>query len=489
MKDLKQKTLRGGVARVTTQGASLVLRLVTLMVLARLLTPKDFGLVGMVTAFTGLFFILRDFGLSAAAIQRHSITEEESSTLFWINLAAGAALTLTVAAASPFVARFYREPRLVSLTIVLGTAFFFNGAGVQHSAMLERQMRFTTLSVLDFLSLLVSTIVGIGMALAGLQYWALVATTIFYPFLYTICVWTATRWVPGRPRRKIGIRSMLHFGSTLTVSGVLVYLGNNLDKVLLGRFWGEQALGIYGRAYQLINIPPDSLNSAAGGVAFAALSRIQDDPQRLRDYFLKGFALILSLTIPITFVCGLFAKDLILVCLGSKWETAVPVFRYLAPTALTLGILMPLGWLINAIGNVKRGLHVAIANTPVMVASYFIGLPYGPTGVAIAFSAMRLITLVPRAYWLVYGTVVSLRDVLSAIGRPLLCCIVASLPGIGVQFLYSPTLPHIVRLSIALIVFGAVYLWMLLIVLGEKKFYFSLIRELVGSRTTSAQVA
>jgi O-antigen/teichoic acid export membrane protein len=481
MKDLKQKALRGGVARVTTQGASLVLRLGTVMILARLLTPKDFGLVGMVTAFTGVFFILRDFGLSAAAIQRNSMTEEQSSTLFWINLATGAGLTLAISALSPFVATFYHEPRLVRLTIVLGFSFLFNGAGVQHSALLERQMRFSALSVLDFLSLLISTLVGIGMALIGLQYWALVATTTVYPLLYTICVWVMTRWIPGRPQRNIGIRSMLRFGSTLTLNGLLVYLGNNFDKILLGRFWGEQALGIYGRAYQLINIPPDSISSAAGGVAFAALSRIQDDPVRLRDYFLKGFSLVLSVTVPITFVCALFANDLIYVCLGAKWESAVPVFRYLAPTALTLGILMPLGWLLNAIGNVKRGLNVALVNTPLMIAAYFAGLPYGPTGVAVAFSAMRIITLIPRAIWIIHGTVVSLRDFLLSVGRPMLCAMVASLPGIGVQFLYHATLPHIARLAISLLVFGAVYAWMLLVVLGERQFYFNLIRDIIGT--------
>lgn len=483
MKDLKQKTLRGGVARILTQGANLALRLGTLMILARLVSPKDFGLVGMVTAFTGVFYLLRDFGLSAAAVQRKHISEEQASTLFWINLATGAGIALFVSAMSPFVAAFYHEPRLIPLTVTLGSAFFFNGACVQHSALLERQMNFSALSIIDLLTLLISSAIGILMALGGLQYWALAATTTVGPFMYVVCVWAVTRWIPGRPRRNIGLRSMINFGGIVTLGGLLTYLSNNLDKVLLGRFWGEQALGVYGRAYQLINIPPDTLNYAAGGVAFAALSRIQDDPPRLRDYFLKGFSLFLSLTMPITFVCALFANDLIFVCLGSKWENSVEVFQYLAPTALTLGILRPLGWLLNSTGNVKRGLNIALANTPLMVAAYFLGLPYGPKGVAMAFSVMRIIMTIPLSIWVIHGTVISLRDFLSAVGRPMLCAVVASLPGIWIQFLYPPTLPHIVRLVISLLIFTLAYLWMLLFVLGERHFYLSLIRDLIGSQT------
>jgi len=167
MKDLRERTLRGGVARVCAQAANLLLRVGSLAILARLLDPKDFGLVGMVTALTGVLNMLRDFGLSAASVQRAKVTEEQTATLFWINVLVGAMLAAAAAGLAPIVATFYHEPRLYWVTIVLASGFLFNAAGIQHSARLQRQMRFTTLSMIDTGSWIVSTAIAIGAAKAG----------------------------------------------------------------------------------------------------------------------------------------------------------------------------------------------------------------------------------------------------------------------------------------------------------------------------------
>ena len=167
MKDLKAKTIRGGLARLCAQGANFALRLGSLMVLARLLGPKDFGLVGMVTAFTGVLTLFRDFGLSSAAVQRTTVTEEQISTLFWINVLVGLLLGLLSVALAPVIAAFYHEPRLVAVTVVLAAGFLFNAAGVQHGALLQREMRFTTLAVINTVGLVVGTAVAIG----GAQGW------------------------------------------------------------------------------------------------------------------------------------------------------------------------------------------------------------------------------------------------------------------------------------------------------------------------------
>src|SRR5258707_14938219 len=140
MKDLRARAIRGGFAKVCSQGTNFALRVGSLMVLARLLDPKDFGLVGMVTGFTGVRTLGRDFGLSSATVQRVEVTEEQISTLFWINSLVGAILWLLPVAGTPLVAAFYREPRLLLVAIVLAVGFSFNAVGVQHSAMLQRQM-------------------------------------------------------------------------------------------------------------------------------------------------------------------------------------------------------------------------------------------------------------------------------------------------------------------------------------------------------------
>jgi PST family polysaccharide transporter len=476
MKDLKQRAIRGGAAKVFSQGASFLVRMGSLMIMARLLNPRDFGLVGMVTAVIGVFNVFRDFGLSGAAVQRATVTEEQISTLFWINVLVGAVLGILTLAMAPFVVSFYREPRLLGVTAALATGFLFNAAGVQHSALLERQMRFTTLSVIDLASLSTGILVGIWMALRGYGYWALVANTIVFPLAYTMCVWLATRWVPGRPRRQVGVRSMMRFGGTLTLNGLVMYIAINFEKVLLGRFWGADAIGIYGRAYQLVNIPNDNLNSAAGGVAFATLSRLQDDPPRFRSYFLKGYALVLSLTVPITAACALFADDMISVFLGPKWKGAITIFRLLAPTTLAFAIINPMGWLLMSLGLVGRGLRMALVLAPVMITGYLIGLPYGPKGVAFAYSTMMTICAIPLIAAAVRGTAVSVRDVLMTLSRPLLSGVVAAGLVLGLQFLYGPFLSPLPRLILGVTLVLGAYLGMLLYVMGQKLFYLDIIR-------------
>jgi O-antigen/teichoic acid export membrane protein len=481
MKDLKEKTIRGGLARLCAQAADFTLRLVSLMVLARLLGPKDFGLVGMVTAFTGVLILFRDFGLSAAAIQRPILTDEQSSTLFWINTLVGALLGLLTVAMAPFIATFYHEPRLVGVASALGCSFLLNAAGIQHGALLQRQMRFTALALINIISLLVSTVIGIGGALAGYGYWALVAMAVTQPLFNTVGGWLASGWIPGRPQRRVGIRSMMRFGGTVTLNGLVVYIASNCEKVLLGRFWGADALGIYGRAYQLINIPTANLNSAAGEVAFSALSRLQHDPSRLKSYFLKGYSVVLAMTVPLTVACALFADDIIIVLLGPKWKAAGIIFRLLAPTILVFAMANPLSWLVMSLGMIRRALTMGLVIAPLMIASYVIGLPFGPKGVAFAYSAVMMLWIFPVIAWSVHGTPISLRDVLLIASRPLASSMVASAFAFAARSVCGQSLSPLPRLVLEVTVLLVTFASMLLFVTGQKSFYWDLFRLLTES--------
>jgi len=481
MKDLKERAIRGGVARLCAQAANFVLRGGSLMILARLLAPKDFGLVGMVTAFTGVLNLLRDFGLSSAAVQRTTVTKGQISTLFWINIVVGTLLGLLAVVLAPFIAAFYHEPRLVGVTIVLAAGFLFNAAGVQHSALLQRQMRFTALSIIGVVSLIVGTAIAIGGAKAGYGYWALVAMTVSSPLVATIGFWVATGWVPGLPQRGTGIRSMMRFGGTLTLNGLVAYVAYNAEKVLIGRFWGTDAIGIYGRAYQLVNIPTDNLNSAVGEVAFSALSRLQDDPSRFRNYFLKGYSLVLAMTLPLTIACILFADDVVAVLLGPKWKDAVVIFRFLAPTILIFALINPLGWLLYSLGLVKRGLRIALVFAPTIIAGYVMGLPYGPKGVAFGYSAVLTLWVIPFIAWCVQGTAVSFRDILLTVSRPLTSGIVAGGVAYGVRLMCGQLLTPLPRLVVESSVLFVTFVGMLLFVAGQKSFYLDLLKGLKGS--------
>jgi O-antigen/teichoic acid export membrane protein len=478
MKDLKQRTIRGGLARLFAQAANFLIRGGSLMILARLLGPKDFGLVGMVTAFTGVLILLRDFGLSSAAIQRATVTEEQISTLFWINLLVGTLLGFLTVAMAPLIAAFYHEPRLFAVTAALAAGFIFNAAGVQHSALLQRQMRFTTLAIIGVLSLFVGTALAIIGAKAGYGYWALVAMTVSLPLTATIGAWLTTGWIPGMPQRRTGIRSMMRFGGIVSLNSLVAYSAYNADKVLIGRFWGTDVLGIYGRAYQLTNIPTENLNSAVGEVAFSALSRLQDDPSRLKSYFLKGYSLVLAMTLPLTIACTVFANDVVSVILGPKWMDAVVIFRLLAPTILIFALINPLGWLLVSLGLVRRSLNIALVFAPTLIAGYLVGLPYGPKGVAFAYSAVMALWVIPFIAWCVRGTAVSFWDVLHALSRPLAYGILAGALAFAVQIACGHFLAPLLRLVLETSVLLITFFGLLLFVGGQKAFYLDVIRGL-----------
>jgi O-antigen/teichoic acid export membrane protein len=476
--DLKRRTMLGALVSTFGQGASFVLRVGSMVVLARLLTAEDFGLIAMVIACTGFLDLFRDFGLSMAAVQRRSISQAQHSTLFWINLAVGVVLAAICALVAPLLVAFYHEPRLLWISTAVGLGFAFNGAGAQHRAVLQRQMRFTVLTSLDVISLIVSTGVGVGMAAAGEGYWALVAMNICPPALGAAGVWAVAQWTPSRPQWGTEVRSMLGYGGTVTLDGIITFITYNADKVLLGRLWGSQALGIYGRAYQLVNIPTANLNSTIALVVFPALSRLQNDPERLRSYFLKGYGLFLSLVMPITMGCALCADEIVRVFLGPKWGAAAPACRLLAPTILTFGLLNPLGWLLLSTGQAARSLYIGLLIAPVVILGELVGLRYGPTGVAAGLSVATAILVLPVIFWATHKTPVSARDTFKVILCPFSSILIAASSVLASsRFIHSIDSPLLRLIAANALLFG-VYFVVFWFVMAQKAIYLPMLRDL-----------
>ncbi|HSM87435.1 MAG TPA: lipopolysaccharide biosynthesis protein [Candidatus Limnocylindrales bacterium] len=476
-RDLRRDTARGALISIGGQAASLVLRTGSMIVLARLLTPTDFGLVGMATAATGFLTLLKDAGLGMATVQRSVITDAQASTLFWVNLALGGVLAAVCAALAPAFVVFYGAPSLFWITIILGSCFIFNGASAQHRAVLQRNMRFGVLAVIDIAAMVAGIGVAIGMAAAGQRYWALVEMTVGVQAVSAVGAWLATRWIPGWPKRKSGIRPMLMFGGTVTLSNLIVYVAYNTDKILLGRFWGAAALGIYGRAYTLSSVANDNVYSAIGSVAFPALSRLQDDPPRFRSYFLKGYSAFLSLVMPITFCCALFANDIILVLLGPKWHEAARVFRWLAPTIMAFGLTHPFSWVMLATGRAKRCVQTASAITPVVILGYALGLQWGPLGVAAGFSISMTLAALPVILWAKHGTLITAGDVFRAVARPLLAIVIGAAAVLLAAGLLDRIQPAFLRLVVETGILFGVHLLVLLFVMKQKAAYVGLLRE------------
>ena len=217
-------------------------------------------------------------------------------------------------------------------------------------------------------------------------------------------------------------------------------------------------------------------------MAFSALSRLQNDPARLRSYFLKGFSFILGLTLPITIAFALFADDVVLVLLGPKWQATTEIVRLLAPTIAVLAVSNPMGWLINSLGLVRRSLLSALVFAPTMILGCLLGLPYGATGVAFAFSAVMVLWAVPHVAWCVHGTPVSLRDVAGAVIRPLACGVVAGVVGYAVRLTCGDFLSPLPRLVLESGALALTFFAVLVFVAGQKALYVDLLRGLRTGR-------
>lgn len=481
MKDLKARFIRGGIAKVLGQGAAMALQLVHVVVLSRLLSPEDFGLVAMVTSFVGILFLLKDFGLSTATIQRGEVTDAQLTALFWLNVAAGACLMLLTWLATPALVSFFREPRLLWIGFAAGFAFLLTGAGVQHAALLQRQMRFTTLALIETTAMFGGVATGVLMAVMDLGYWALVGMSLANPAILSALAWLASGWRPAWPSMGAPIGPMLKVGGVITANSILMYAAYNLDKILIGRLFGSDALGLYSRSYQLANMPTSTLNAAVGTVSMSALSRVKDEPERLKKYFLGSYSVLMGLTLPITVACGLFSTEVVAILLGPKWSAAASIFLLLVPTILVFGMINPLWPFMVSQGLHARSLKMALVLAPLVVASYFAGVPFGSEGVAAAFSTFMMLWLVPHLAWAIHGTMVGLKDIFVSISRPLASSLLALGGTYFAKLWLLDGLTAGQRLAAGSIILGTLYATLLLFAFGQKGLYLDIVRSVRGS--------
>ena len=389
--DLRNRSVRGGLLTLTSQGAQFLMQSIATVVLARLLTPADFGLVAMVTAIMGLGQAFADFGLSEATIQHPEITHRQVSTLFWINVAIGLTLTLITAALAPVLVWFYHEPRLRGITFLASLTFLIGGLRVQHDALLRRQMRFLALAIRDVVSYAIAVPVAITLAWRGAGYWVLLALPLTMNLTRMSLSWLMVRWIPGLPRRDDKVRSLMTFGGNVAASYLIFNLNRSADTVLIGWYWGAGPLGLYSRAYNLLMLPARQLGAPARSVAIPAFSRVQGDPDRLARYYLQTVNLIMWITAPIFGFLFVAAEPVIILTLGNRWREAAPVFQILAIFALGQLLFESTIWLFVSRGQSRRLLKLLLIISPIIVVSYAIGLPFGIKGVALSGSLVLLV--------------------------------------------------------------------------------------------------
>ncbi|MCA1641478.1 MAG: lipopolysaccharide biosynthesis protein [Acidobacteria bacterium] len=425
--DLKRRALRGGTAAMASQGCKFLLQFASTAVLARLLTPGDYGLFAIVFAVVTFFSIFKDLGLHLATVQRDEITHEQVSALFWINFGTCCALVLLTALCAPAVGLLYREPRLVWMTVALGCGFIFMGLGSQHRALLRRQLSMTLLSVVDLVSFFVGVVVAITSALLGARYWSLVLMQLAMEAGSAAGLWASCRWRPGRLSRRAGVRPMLVFGGLLTGFELMNYFSRKCDDLIIGWYSGVEQLGYYDKAYQLLLLPARQFAFPLSGVTIPLLSRLQTDPRRYRKYFEKCILFVVAPGMPLVAFLFVVADEAIPFVLGDQWAGSVPLFRALAPAAFLGTLNSAVGWIYVSLGRTRRQFKLSLAVSVLTVFSFFVGVRWGAVGVAVAFSAGRVLVQLPTLIYSCHGTPLSWRSVVRTISRPALASIAAAI--------------------------------------------------------------
>jgi O-antigen/teichoic acid export membrane protein len=398
--NLKDITMSGGAVRAIALATRFCLNLASTMILARLLLPHDFGLVAMVTSFIGFFRVFRDGGLSTATIQRHDITHAQVSNLFWINVAIGGLAMLSVAMLAPAISWFYREPKLMSVTLVLSITFILSGSSAQHLALLNRKMRFAAIALGEIASAVFGVVVSILTAWAGFGYWSLVYGTVSSEIVATLLIWLLSDWRPQMPLRHSGTRPLLGFGANLSVGTLLYSLARGSDNLLIGRFCESHSLGLYSRASALLMWPLEQILSPFSAVFLPALSRLQHRPIEYRRVFLRMSETIALIGFSVTGMLLALAHPLTLVLLGSRWEKASSIFAALSIAALYIPLATASTWLLISQG---RGRDILLTNSilsVLTVTAFVVGLPFGATGVALSFAGTGLFVRLPILYYL-----------------------------------------------------------------------------------------
>lgn len=457
MAGLKAKSIRGGALNVTVVVINHCTTLVSVAILARLLSPEDYGTVTMVTASIGFLSIYKDFGLSAATIQTRNLTHAQHSALFWLNTALGGLLTLAVVAAAPAIAWFYGRPHLLWVTIGLGFGSLFSCLGIQHMALLTRQMRFRALAVIEVTSLLAASLLSIGIALLHGGYWALVAGRIGTAVWTTAGAWIASNFRPDWFRRGTGVRRLVRFGANVAGFDIATYFRDNMDQILIGRVWGAQPLGLYEKAASLLQLPMRTLRFPLNKVAFPALSRLANDPRHFRSYFEKYCSLLAFASMPIVATLYGCADSVVQLLLGDRWLGTTDLFKTLAVAGFIESVASLRPTVIMSTGHAKRLFRLGLCIAAVTVAAVAIGVAWGAKGVALAYCLVTYGVLHPSLVYAFRDTPVRPKDFYRAVARPCLASLVMLL---AYFVLVKPLLPasDVLKLFVALPFCASAYL-------------------------------
>ena len=395
---LKRKAVKGAGVNVATNFFMFLFQTTGVVVLGRLLTPKDFGLVAMVTAFSLWFMNFGVNGFTEYIIQKKNLNNNEVNSIFWLHISISSFLAIIFTLFGFFLVYFYEEPKLWRIAMAMSTSFILMALCTTHITLLKREMKFSSTATVSLLAVILSVIFSITAAIVGMSYWAIVVRQLTVPLVSVIGAWILCRWRPGYPKISDAFHAF-KFAIQVYSNFSINYLTRNIDKVLLGKFHGSAVLGNYDRSYYLSMFPVVQLITPLHSVAQATLSRLRDDKERFTNYYIKAVSMVSFLGTAAALVLTLSAHDIIELLLGPEWKDAGPVVMAFGPGVAAMLIYGTYSWLHLSLGTPDRWLKWNLFAAAFTVAAFSVAAPYGAVAMALAYSGSAYVLVVPALWY------------------------------------------------------------------------------------------
>lgn len=376
-----KKVLSGAFWATTDRFVSMGAQFLTNLVLARILTPSDFGCIGMLTIFVVVSQTIIDGGFGSALIQKKEPTQTDYSTIFYWNILFSLGLYLILFVFAPIISSFYRMPLLENVLKVLGIILVVNALGVIQINRLRKQLSFKIIAIVNIVSYFISALVAIIMALNGCNVWSLVALQLLYSLLSVASFWVCTKWYPALCFSIQSLKELFSFGGFLLFSNILQEICKNLQGLIIGRRFSSVEMGLYAQAKKLGDVTSYTLPNVIVQVMFPVYSQLQSDIIRLRNTLRRNVRIISWFTFPIMILLILVAESLILFLYGDKWAAAIPYFQLLCIGGLFVCLQNINYYAIAALGKSRVLFGWSFYKWGMLLLLLLVGMHWGMVGI------------------------------------------------------------------------------------------------------------
>lgn len=457
--NLKEKTISGVIWNSFERVSVQTIRFIMNIILARIITPGDYGLIGMLTVFISLSNVFIDSGFAHTLIQKKDADNTDFSTIFYFNIALAFVFYLILFFSAPAIAAFYNKPELIALSRVIFINLIFNSLIIIQSTLISKNLNFKVYSRVTILSYFVSGIVGITMAYKGYGVWSLVIQSVCNAFLQTCLIWYFNSWRPKLIFSMKSFRNLFLKSSNLLATGIIVQVFENVYTVVIGKLYSNVNLGLYTQAKRLQDMPVMTINAVIQTVTFPALANIQDDNARLKSSYAKILQLFMFVNLPLMIGLIVVSRPLIVFLLTDKWLPIVPFFVLfcLAGAFTPIGLIN--GNMLKVKGQFNLIFKLELVKRTIMILLLLITSAYGLN--AIVFGQM-IFMLTGMALNLYFGGKTIGYGVLDQIKSILPYFIISFTAVLPAYFLQNSTLfpNNTVLLMIQISSIIVIYLWM-----------------------------